>query len=293
MKFINKKARCASVIFMIIGICLISYPIVSTIIADYTSTKVVIDYDALIKNKEKEKIAMQKKAIKKFNNKIAEKIIKNGLAFSDYSDRKKNNSNNTQKNKNKIYKEGELEGYINIPAIDVLLPIYEGVKDSVLYKGVGHLPETSLPFGGKNTHCVLTGHSGYTTATLLDNLDQLKIDDVFYIKSLDKVIEYKVDNINIVAPDKAEKYISIEKGKDYCTLVTCTPKTINTHRLLVRGHRIPYDGKDKDSIEDIKKKSEYKLALLMAILMLLLFIAVVIYRNKKRKKNNVIPIKKS
>lgn len=128
-------------------------------------------------------------------------------------------------------------GYIEIPTIEVTLPIYHGTEDSVLQIAVGHLDWTSLPVGGESSHCVLSGHRGLPSAKLFTNLDRLVEGDVFMLRILDEVLTYQVDQILIVEPAEV-KPLEIEEGKDYCTLVTCTPYGINTHRLLVRGHRI-------------------------------------------------------
>ena len=135
-------------------------------------------------------------------------------------------------------------GYIEIPKIDVSLPIYHGTEESVLQIAVGHLDWTSLPVGGESTHCVLSGHRGLPSAKLFTNLDKLREGDTFLLRILDEVLTYEVDQILIVEPQETGA-LKIEEGKDYCTLVTCTPYGINTHRLLVRGHRI-------DNIEEAK-----------------------------------------
>ena len=135
-------------------------------------------------------------------------------------------------------------GYIEIPEIDVSLPIYHGTEESVLQVAVGHLDWTSLPVGGESTHCVLSGHRGLPSAKLFTNLDKLQAGDIFMLRVLDEVLTYEVDQILIVEPQETGA-LRIEEGKDYCTLVTCTPYGINTHRLLVRGHRI-------DNIEEAK-----------------------------------------
>ena len=128
-------------------------------------------------------------------------------------------------------------GYIEIPSIDCSLPIYHGTEESVLQIAIGHLEWTSLPVGGESTHCVLSGHRGLPSAKLFTNLDKLQEGDVFLLRVLDEVLTYEVDQILIVEPQETGA-LKIEEGKDYCTLVTCTPYGINTHRLLVRGHRI-------------------------------------------------------
>lgn len=128
-------------------------------------------------------------------------------------------------------------GYIEIPSLGVSLPMYHGTDEAVLQVAVGHLEWTSLPTGGPSSHCVLSGHRGLPSARLFTDLDQLELGDTFMLRVLDEVLTYEVDQIRIVEPYDAEA-LQIVEGQDYCTLVTCTPYGINSHRLLVRGHRI-------------------------------------------------------
>ena len=128
-------------------------------------------------------------------------------------------------------------GYINIPKIQVQLPIYHGTDDSILQVAVGHISGTSLPVGGESTHCVVSGHRGLPSARLFTDIDKLVVGDTWTISVLDLTLTYEVDQIRVVYPSDLSN-LQIENGKDYCTLVTCTPYGINTHRLLVRGHRI-------------------------------------------------------
>lgn len=128
-------------------------------------------------------------------------------------------------------------GYVEIPAIHCTLPIYHGTDEGVLQVAVGHLEWTSLPVGGTSSHCVISGHRGLPSAKLFTDLDKLVVGDLFLLRVLDEVLTYEVDQILIVLPDDTDALL-IEPGKDYCTLVTCTPYGVNSHRLLVRGHRI-------------------------------------------------------
>lgn len=128
-------------------------------------------------------------------------------------------------------------GYIDIPSINCTLPIYHGVDEAVLQVAIGHIESSSLPVGGSGTHCVLSGHRGLPSAKLFTNLDQMKEGDIFMIRVLDEVLTYEVDQIRIVLPEEVND-LDLVEGKDYCTLVTCTPYGVNTHRLLVRGYRI-------------------------------------------------------
>jgi len=128
-------------------------------------------------------------------------------------------------------------GYIEIPTIGCMLPIYHGTNEAQLQVAIGHLEWTSLPVGGESSHCVLSGHRGLPRAKLFTDLDELVVGDLFVLRVLDEVLTYEVDQILIVEPDQTEALL-IEEGKDLCTLVTCTPYGINTHRILVRGHRV-------------------------------------------------------
>ena len=136
-------------------------------------------------------------------------------------------------------------GYLVIPQIGAELPIYHGTSDATLEVGVGHLLGSSLPVGGASTHTVLTGHSGMANNKMLSDLDQLEIGDVFYLEVLEETLAYQVDQVKTVLPSDTT-YLGIDEASDYCTLVTCTPFGVNTHRLLVRGSRIPYSEEEKE-----------------------------------------------
>ena len=138
-------------------------------------------------------------------------------------------------------------GVINIPAIDIRLPIYHGTSEGVLQVAIGHYEGSSLPTGGESTHAILTGHRGLPSAKLFTDLDRLEVGDVFYIKVLGEILEYQIDQIETVLPHELDS-LSITPGEDYVTLVTCTPYGINSHRLLVRGTRIEYDGNYEEKV---------------------------------------------
>lgn len=141
------------------------------------------------------------------------------------------------------FREDGMMGYIKIPRISVNLPIYHTTSDESLEKGVGHLQGSALPVGGKSTHSVLSAHRGLPSAAMFTDLDMLQIGDHFYIYVLNRSLEYEVDQIKVVQPDQTQD-LNVLEGKDLVTLVTCTPYGVNTQRLLVRGHRVPYDESD-------------------------------------------------
>lgn len=142
---------------------------------------------------------------------------------------------------------------LEIPSIAVYLPVYHGVDESVLQAGIGHIEGSSLPVGGSSTHCALSGHRGLPSSTLFSNLNQVKEGDRFRIYTLNETLTYVVDQIQVVRPEEVES-LDIEEGRDYCTLITCTPYSINTHRLLVRGVRVEENlsgdssGQDEETI---------------------------------------------
>ena len=173
-------------------------------------------------------------------------------------------------------------GYLEIPVLEVTLPIYHGTDDSVLQVGAGHIEWSSLPTGGESTHCVLSGHRGLPSAKLFTNLDQLVPGDTFVIRVLDEVMTYEVDQILIVEPTDVSA-LTVEDGKDLCTLVTCTPYGVNSHRLLVRGHRVENASEairvtsDAVQIEPLIVAPLVAMPLLLALLLLLL-----LPRSKKK-----------
>ena len=181
-------------------------------------------------------------------------------------------------------------GYVEIPKIDIYLPIYHGTGAAALEDGVGHLVGSSLPIGGAGCHAVLTGHSGVAGKRLFSDLEQLQAGDVFYLHVLGKVLAYQVEEVNTVLPDDTARLGSIE-GKDCCTLITCTPFGVNTHRLLVTGNRIAYDAAKtaEHEVERVPVKSKWmqqyyrSLGIGAAAAALIGTAALILWRIKRRK----------
>ena len=178
-------------------------------------------------------------------------------------------------------------GYIEIPNIKLSLPIYHGTEESVLQIAVGHLDWSALPVGGEGTHCVLSGHRGLPSAKLFTNLDQLREGDTFTLRVLDEVLCYEVDQIRVVDPQDTAALLP-EPGQDLCTLVTCTPYGVNTHRLLVRGHRI----ETPDSADAIRVTSDAMqiepilVAPAVGVPLALLAVAALLLSDRRRKRKN-------
>ena len=176
-------------------------------------------------------------------------------------------------------------GYIEIPSIDCSLPIYHGVDEAVLQIAVGHIEGSSLPVGGESTHCVISGHRGLPSARLFTDLDKLAEGDQFILRILDETLTYEVDQIRIVEPYEMDA-LEIEEGKDYCTLVTCTPYGINTHRLLVRGHRVENQAEARTVrvTADAMQIEPVIVAPLVAVPMLLILLIVLLASTRRKKR---------
>ena len=178
-------------------------------------------------------------------------------------------------------------GYVEIPEISCSLPIYHGTDEAVLQIAIGHIEGSSLPVGGESTHCVLSGHRGLPSAKLFTDLDKLDTGDTFILRVLDETLTYEVDRILIVEPHELSA-LEIEEGRDYCTLVTCTPYGVNTHRLLVRGHRVE-NQEEATAVRvtaDAMQIDPVIVAPLVAVPLLLLLLVVLLARTGKKRKSS-------
>ncbi len=226
----KKKSRWGTVVLVLIllvGLSLLLYPTFSDYWNSFHQTQAIASYS---------------KEVSQLDDDTFEKLKEEAIAYNN-SLIGKSNRLNLSKAEEKEYESlldvtgTGIMGYIEISKIRCSLPIYHGTDDAVLQIAIGHIPGSSLPVGGESTHCVLSGHRGLPSAKLFSKLDQLEVGDTFVLRVLDDVLTYEVDQILIVEPQEINS-LQIEEGKDLCTLVTCTPYGVNTHRLLVRGHRI-------------------------------------------------------
>jgi len=255
------------------------YPIVSKIISLSNQTVAISKYVEEVKSLDNEQIQGLKNETKYFNENL-------------FSTKSFNASLENKKSHIDFLDKDTPIAYISIPKINTNLPIYEGVTNKVLEEGIGHIPQTSIPCGGISTHSVLVGHTGLTKGIYFDNIDKMQIGDKFFITYLDETFEYEVLEINKVLPDETES-LKIEKGKDLVTLVTCTPKHINTHRLLVTGTRIKLEDEEIQKInEDIlggitKTKAiiSAMFTIILIILLMILFVLIIILIYRKITKN--------
>jgi sortase A len=223
------KSRKTTIILLIsffIGLCVLLYPSVSSYWNSKTQSEAIVDYESMLAQYKPEDYTELFAQADSYNQELL-KLEDPFLDHSQLSD---------YHNILNINGSGMM-GYITVPKISQELPVYHGTSDSVLSVAVGHLEGTSLPVGGKSTHGVVSAHRGLPGAVLFTHLDRMEIGDIFYFTILDRTITYEVDQIRIVEPNDAS-LIRIIEGKDYCTLLTCTPYGINTQRLLVRGHQV-------------------------------------------------------
>lgn len=235
----KKKSGLSSTIALVaiffVGLCVLLYPTISDFWNEKRQSKAVMNYDSLIENLTPEDFQAYFDKADDYNRKLR-KISFPFVGYSELDDQYYSTLD--------VNGDGMM-GYITIEKIKVQLPIYHGTSDKVLNSAVGHMEGSSLPVGGVNTHSVLSAHRGLPSAKLFTNLDKVEVGDIFTITILNQTITYQVDQVLVVLPNQIDD-LYVEKGQDYCTLVTCTPYGINTHRMLVRGTRI-------ENIEEEKK----------------------------------------
>lgn len=221
------------VLILIVGLSLLLYPSFADWWNSFHQSRAIADYDSVLDNMSEEDYTHLFEVALEYNRQLSE--VDFPLMYYDEVDGYFDLLNITGNG---------VMGYIDIPKIGVELPIYHGTSEGVLQIAVGHLQGTSLPTGGEGTHCVLSAHRGLPSAKLFTDLDKLTEGDTFTLTVIDRVLTYQVDQILIVLPSEVEPLYTVE-GEDYCTLVTCTPYGINSHRMLVRGTRI-------DNVEEVK-----------------------------------------
>lgn len=248
-------------LILLIGAGLIAYPSFANWWNSFHQSRAVASYAETVANMNTEEYERIISKAQAYNRKLS----RSGILWTLDEDEEKE-----YKEQLDIGTSG-IMGYIDIPKIDVMLPIYHGIDESILQVAVGHIPGTSLPVGGKGSHCVVSGHRGLPSARLFTDIDKLVEGDSFTITVLNKTLTYEVDQIRTVLPTDLSD-LQIEKGKDYVTLVTCTPYGINTHRLLVRGHRIENADGDASVIADALQIEPIYIAPFIAVPILILLI---------------------
>ena len=233
----KKKGRGSTVLLVVIilaGLSLLLYPSISNYWNSMHATQAIANYVEAVANMDSEQYQRLLTSARAYNEALAQ-----GAGIHELNDEER-----------AVYREQldvmgtGIMGYIEIKKINCFLPIYHGTSDSVLASAIGHIEGTSLPIGGETTHAVLSGHRGLPSAKLFTDLDKMVIGDTFVVQVLNETMTYEVDQIRIVLPSQVSELQLIPR-RDYCTLVTCTPYGINTHRMLVRGHRVENEAEDK------------------------------------------------
>lgn len=278
MKWLKKHLMTMILVaVLMVGMGLLLYPLLSDYWNTYHQSKAISLYSETVADMDAEEYDKILSEARKYN----EEIAKNGIRWS-FTEKEKEEYEQILK-----VDDTSAMGYIEIPKINCKLTIYHGTSDFALHTGVGHMEGTSLPIGGKGSHCVLSGHRGLPSAKLFTNLDQLVEGDTFTLTILNETLTYEVDKIRVVEPTDLSE-IQIVDGEDYCTLVTCTPYGVNTHRLLVRGHRIENPDGDANVIADALQIETAYVAVFVAVpvLALLFMLAFVLTHNKSGRNLN-------
>ncbi|MBQ3501125.1 MAG: class C sortase [Oscillospiraceae bacterium] len=268
----KNKTNILLILILIAGLSLLLYPSFSNYWNSFTQSQVIVDYTQQIKDLDSEKYDRIISEAEEYNRTLVSRS--NHFLLSD--------EQKAEYNELLDISGVGIMGYIEIPSINCTLPVYHGTEDSVLQIAVGHLDWTSLPVGGESTHCVLSGHRGLPSAKLFTDLDKVTVGDTFVLRILDEVLTYEVDQILIVEPHETDELLIVE-GKDYCTLVTCTPYAINTHRILVRGERIENAAEAKNIriVSEAARIEPLVIAPVVAApILLILFINIMIPKEK-------------
>lgn len=286
-KYFSILKKILPFIGILIGICLIFYPWISEYLYENRVDGLIETYEAqasAIDNSEKDKLLEEAQA---YNKELLNSSVKLTDPFKDILGESVLDNYYTTLSLD----DSGLMGSIEIPKIKVNLPIYHGTSDEVLQHGIGHLVQTSLPVGGESTHCVLSGHTGLNTAKLFTDLTSMEEGDLFFLHVLGDTLAYKVYSISVIEPTETSK-LTIQKGKDLCTLLTCTPYGVNSHRLVVTGIRTDYSeevyeeaSNDVAEVDSEWMKQYTKSIIIGLVVVAILFILIIIVKSVKKFKN--------
>lgn len=241
MKNKRKIRKIASILLFLVGLAVCSYPLVSGMIEGYHQKNMVATYSNIVEKTDDQKVERWLKSAKEYNDQLYQS---KGFLMEDTSELLNHENYENLLN----VSENGIMGSIEIPKINVSIPIYHGTEEEILSVGIGHLEGSSLPVGGENTRAILTGHRGLPNAKLFTRLDEIEQKDYFFIHILNDTLAYQVKDIQVIVPEDVEK-LQIQGGEDLISLVTCTPYGVNTHRLVVTGQRVQYQEKEYKAIE--------------------------------------------
>lgn len=275
-KWMSRLMTLLIVVVFVAGLSFLLYPTVSNLWNQAHQSRAIATYTEQVEKLDDSSNKEMLKAARKYNKELLKK-----------ADHWKLSKKDKKKYESLLDVSGTgIMGYIEIPKISCSLPVYHGTDEGALQIAIGHLEGSSLPVGGKSFHCVLSGHRGLPSARLFTDLDQMEEGDTFILNILGHKLAYEVDQIKVVLPEEMSD-LEIQEGKDLCTLVTCTPYGINTHRLLVRGHRVKYvETKVQEQKEVSKPKTDTRLVIAgAAVGAVVLFIIIFAVRRRRKHRN--------
>lgn len=281
----KKSSKIVIILIFLAGLSLLLYPLVANQWNNHRQKQLISNYESVISDKEAAgniDYAAEMKKAEAYNDALLPSILPDSFAVAEAQ----TEADSSYEDSLNIAGDGMM-GIVEIPKIAIKLPIYHGTGDEVLQKAAGHLEGSSLPIGGESTHAVISAHRGLPSASLFTDLDQLEIGDHFLIHVLDETLCYEVDQILVVDPEDTSA-LAVEDGEDLVTLLTCTPYGVNTQRLMVRGHRVPYEEQavadEQTPLSGFSLHTNYLLWLVVGIVITGVFILILFIREKKLQK---------
>ena len=282
----KKSSKIVIILIFLAGLSLLLYPFIANQWNNHRQKQLIGNYESVISDKEAAgniDYAAEMKKAEAYNDALLPSILPDSFAVADAS----TETDSSYEDSLNIAGDGMM-GIVEIPKIAIKLPIYHGTEEEVLSKkAAGHLEGSSLPIGGESTHAVISAHRGLPSASLFTDLDQLEIGDHFLIHVLDETLCYEVDQILVVDPEDTSA-LAVEDGEDLVTLLTCTPYGVNTQRLMVRGHRVPYEEQavadEQTPLSGLSLHTNYLLWVVVGIVITGVFILILFIREKKLQK---------
>lgn len=271
----KKSKNIMTILLFAVGFGMCCYPLISAVVHETKQKKVIDTYEEIVEKIQEYDIETEFKLAEEYNKSLYK--MQNHLL--EDADMKILNEDHYSELLN-MWGNGMM-GSIEIPKIKVYLPVYHGADESVLSNNIGHMEGSSLPVGGKNTRCILTGHRGMPNAKLFTRLDEMEVSDLFYVHTIDQILAYQVISIDVIKPEETET-LGIISDMDLVSLVTCTPYGINTHRLVVTGERVAYKQDTYDEIET-KKISFRECGYVCIPLAAMVLVVIEILKNRKRR----------
>lgn len=273
MEIVEKIKKNWKIIFIfILGLLIATYPIISNYYYTIDNNNQISEFNEAVAEMPDKEVLERIELAKAYNDTLDPSRL-----ADPYTEREKKGVENYAR----MLEVREKIGYVDIPKIGQQIPVYAGTSEDVLQHACGHLEGTSLPIGGKDTHAVITAHRGLPQVKLFRDLDKMEVGDLFFFTNVKETLAYKVDQILVVEPWNFEPVLVVE-GKDLMTLLTCTPYMINSHRLLVRGHRVPYVPEVKEEIE--RAKFNYKSLIVPGIVLAIVMLIIYLYIRHRRRR---------